>query len=148
MIPQYLNPLGFVDKPNETGATFILTNPKDSKTLEPGTPVTIWRYSRRTPGTGQNPRRDNQGGLHHRSLHNHRARNRPQMARGPRDPQGEDTGVPGTKRLIRARYEPDAHPGQTAAIAEHARRCPDLSNKHRTAGPRPARNLTNTNYPD
>ena len=46
MIPQYLNPLGFVDKPNETGATFILTNPKESKTLEPGTPVTIWRYSR------------------------------------------------------------------------------------------------------
>ena len=46
MIPQYLNPLGFVDKPDETGATFILTNPKESKTLEPGTPVTIWRYSR------------------------------------------------------------------------------------------------------
>ena len=148
MIPQYLNPLGFVDKPNETGATFILTNPKESE--DPGT-----RHSGHdleilpgTPGTGQNPRRDNQGGLHHRSLHNHRARNRPQMARGPRDPQGEDPGVPGTKRLIRARYEPDAHPGQTAAIAEHARRCPDLSNKHRIACPRPARNLTNTNYPD
>ena len=68
MIPQYLNPLCFVDKPNETGATFILTNPKESKTLEPGTPVTIWRYSRGLLDTGQNPRRDNQGGLHHRSL--------------------------------------------------------------------------------
>ena len=43
---QYLNPLGFIDKPTETGATFILTDPEDSRNLEPGTPVTIWRYSR------------------------------------------------------------------------------------------------------
>ena len=43
---QYLNPLGFIDRPTETGATFILTNAKESKDLEPGTPVTIWRYSR------------------------------------------------------------------------------------------------------
>ena len=43
---QYLNPLGFIDKPTETGATFILTNAKESRDLKPGTPVTIWRYSR------------------------------------------------------------------------------------------------------
>ena len=43
---RYLNPLGFVDKLTDTGATFILTNPKGSKDLEPGTPITIWRYSR------------------------------------------------------------------------------------------------------
>ena len=46
MIPQYLNPLGFVDKLTETGATIILTNPKDSEDLAPGSPVAIWRYSR------------------------------------------------------------------------------------------------------
>ena len=44
---RYLNPLGFIDKPTETGATFILTDPEDSRNLEPGTPVTIWRYSRK-----------------------------------------------------------------------------------------------------
>ena len=45
MNTQYLNPLGFIDKLTETGATIILTNPKDSECLAPGTPVTIWRYS-------------------------------------------------------------------------------------------------------
>ena len=45
MTTQYLNPLGFIDKLTETGATLILTNPKDSEDLAPGTPVTIWRYS-------------------------------------------------------------------------------------------------------
>ena len=38
MPQQYLNPLGFVDKPAENGATFILTNPEDSRNLEPGHP--------------------------------------------------------------------------------------------------------------
>ena len=46
MTTQYLNPLGFIDKLTETGATIILTNPKDSEGLVPSTPVTIWRYSR------------------------------------------------------------------------------------------------------
>ena len=46
MTRPYLNPLGFIDKLTGTGATIILTNPKDSKNLEPATPVTIWKYSR------------------------------------------------------------------------------------------------------
>ena len=43
---QYLNPLGFIDKITDTGATIILTNPKDSEDLKQGTSVTIWTYSR------------------------------------------------------------------------------------------------------
>ena len=39
MATQYLNPLGFIDKLTETGATLILTNPKDSEGLAPGTPL-------------------------------------------------------------------------------------------------------------
>ena len=41
----YIMPLGFIDQPTETGATFILTNPEDSFSLKTGTPVTVWRYS-------------------------------------------------------------------------------------------------------
>ncbi len=45
MAVPYIMPLGFIDQPNETGATFILTNPEDSLGLRPGTPVTVWRYA-------------------------------------------------------------------------------------------------------
>ena len=45
MAVPYIMPLGFIDQPTETGATFILTNPEDSLGLRPGTPVTVWRYS-------------------------------------------------------------------------------------------------------
>ena len=41
----YIMPFGFIDRPTDTGATFILTNPEDSFSLKPGTPVTVWRYS-------------------------------------------------------------------------------------------------------
>ena len=36
MAVPYIMPLGFIDQPNETGATFILTNPEDSLGLRPG----------------------------------------------------------------------------------------------------------------
>ena len=45
MAVPYIMPLGFIDQPNETGATFILTNPEDSLSLRLGTPVAVWRYS-------------------------------------------------------------------------------------------------------
>ena len=124
MIPQYLNPLGFVDKPDETGATFILTNPKDSKTLEPGTPVTIWRYSRGLLALDKIQGEITRVGY---TTAVFTITGRETDPRWPEDQEilREKTPVyPGTERLIRARYEPDAHPGQTAAIAEHARRCP------------------------
>ena len=41
MAVPYIMPLGFIDQPNETGATFILTNPEDSLGLRPGIPVTV-----------------------------------------------------------------------------------------------------------
>ena len=31
----YIMPLGFIDRPTETGATFILTNPKNPSAPEP-----------------------------------------------------------------------------------------------------------------
>ena len=45
MAVPYIMPLGFIDRPTETGATFNLTNPEDSLGRRPGTPVTVWRYS-------------------------------------------------------------------------------------------------------
>ena len=45
MATSYIMPLGFVDRPTQTGATFVLTNPEDSLNLKIGTPITVWRYS-------------------------------------------------------------------------------------------------------
>ncbi len=45
MATPYIMPLGFVDRPTDTGATFILTNPEDSLCLNTNTPITVWRYS-------------------------------------------------------------------------------------------------------
>ena len=45
MATPYIMPLGFIDRPTDTGATFILTNPEDSLSLKTGTPITVWRYS-------------------------------------------------------------------------------------------------------
>ena len=41
----HILPLGFVDRPTRDGAVITLTDPRDSRTLKPGVPVVIWRYS-------------------------------------------------------------------------------------------------------
>ena len=45
MATPYIMPLGFIDRPTENGANFILTNPEDSLSLKVDTPITVWRYS-------------------------------------------------------------------------------------------------------
>ena len=45
MAQPYIEPLGFVDRPTEDGAVFLMTNPEDSLSLKLGTPITVWRYS-------------------------------------------------------------------------------------------------------
>ncbi len=45
MATPYIMPLGFVHRRTEDGATIILTNPEESRSLERGTPVTLWCYS-------------------------------------------------------------------------------------------------------
>ena len=45
MAKLYIAPLGFIERLIEDGATFTLTNPKDSLELRYNTPVTVWRYS-------------------------------------------------------------------------------------------------------
>ena len=45
MVRPYINPLGFIDRITEDGATFTLTKPGDHATVQPKTPVTVWRYS-------------------------------------------------------------------------------------------------------
>ena len=45
MAKPYINPLGFIDRPTQDGATFILTNPQDSLSFGAETPITVWRYS-------------------------------------------------------------------------------------------------------
>lgn len=43
-------PLGFIDRITEDGAIIMLTRPSDSRTLLPGTPVTLRARSRRKTG--------------------------------------------------------------------------------------------------
>ncbi len=38
-------PLGFTLQATTEAIVMLLTDPRESKTLKPGTPVTIWRYS-------------------------------------------------------------------------------------------------------
>ena len=38
-------PLGFIDRPTQNGAIIILTNPEESLSLRPDTPIAVWRYS-------------------------------------------------------------------------------------------------------
>ena len=45
MAQPYINPLGFIDRPTQDGAIIILTNPEESLSLRPDTPITVWRYS-------------------------------------------------------------------------------------------------------
>ena len=45
MVRPYINPLGFIDRITEDGATFTLTKPGDYGNVRPQTPVTVWRYS-------------------------------------------------------------------------------------------------------
>ena len=45
MATPYIMPLGFIDRPTETGATFILSSPEDSFSIKTETPITVWRYS-------------------------------------------------------------------------------------------------------
>ena len=45
MAKLYIAPFGFIERLTEDGATFTLTNPKDSLDLRYNTPVTVWRYS-------------------------------------------------------------------------------------------------------
>ena len=41
MATPYIMPLGFIDRPTETGAIITLTRPSDSHTLRPETLVTL-----------------------------------------------------------------------------------------------------------
>ena len=100
MTRQYLNPLGFIDRLTETGATIILTNPKDSKDLEPGTPVTVWRYSRGVLALDRIRGEISRVGHTTASFIVAAPRNRPQVATGARDTQAEDTGVPRPEGLL------------------------------------------------
>ena len=45
MAQPYINPLGFIDRPTQDGAVILLTNPEESLSLRPDTPITVWRYS-------------------------------------------------------------------------------------------------------
>ena len=45
MARAYVVPIGYIERQTGEGATFILNNAEDSKTLRTNTPVTVWRYS-------------------------------------------------------------------------------------------------------
>ena len=69
MATPYIMPLGFIHRRTGDGAVIMLTNPEDSWTLQLGTLVTVWRYSRRrlaaAKARGQHHRRR----IRHRHLH-------------------------------------------------------------------------------
>ena len=46
MATPYFIPLGFIDRLEGDSAIFTLTDPKDVESVAPGTPVTVWHYSR------------------------------------------------------------------------------------------------------
>ena len=45
MARAYVVPIGYIECQTGEGATFILNNAEDSKSLRTNTPVTVWRYS-------------------------------------------------------------------------------------------------------
>ena len=45
MARAYVVPIGYIERQTGEGATFILNNAEDSKSLRTNTPVTVWRYS-------------------------------------------------------------------------------------------------------
>ena len=45
MARPYVVPIGYIERPTGEGATFILNNAEDSKSLRINTPVTVWSYS-------------------------------------------------------------------------------------------------------
>ena len=45
MARPYAVPIGYIERPTDEGATFILNNAEDSKSLRINTPATVWRYS-------------------------------------------------------------------------------------------------------
>ena len=120
MTRQYLNPLGFIDRLTETGATIILTNSKDSKDLEPGTPVTVWRYSRGLLAL------DRIRGEISRVGHTTASFIVAARETGPRGPQGQETLRQKTPVYLALKdsFEPDVSrmlsPEQAAEIARRA----------------------------
>ena len=120
MTRQYLNPLGFIDRLTETGATIILTNSKDSKHLEPGTPVTVWRYSRGVLAL------DRIRGEISRVGHTTASFIVAARETGPRWPQGQETLRQKTPVYLALKdsFEPDVSrmlsPEQAAEIARRA----------------------------
>ena len=45
MARPYVVPIGYIERQTDEGATFILNNAEDSKSLRINTHVTVWRYS-------------------------------------------------------------------------------------------------------
>ena len=45
MARPYVVSIGYIERPTDEGATFILNNAEDSKSLRINTPATVWRYS-------------------------------------------------------------------------------------------------------
>ena len=45
MARPYIAPFGFIKQITDDGATFTLSNPEDSLSLLPNTPISVWRYS-------------------------------------------------------------------------------------------------------
>ena len=45
MARAYVVPIGYIERQTGEGATFILNNAEDSKSLRTNSPATVWRYS-------------------------------------------------------------------------------------------------------
>ena len=109
MATPYIMPLGFIDRSTETGATFILTNPEDSFSLNAGTHITVWRYSPEQLAIAKLRGYVSAVGYTTATFNDHRTSTRSAVARRhSRDPQDRSC-FPRLGKLIRARPGTQAH---------------------------------------
>ena len=112
----YIMPLGFIDRPTETGATFILTNRRfpQPKTRHANHGLALFS---RTTGPRQIARSHQRRRVHHRHLHDRRVPQRPKMAGRPTHHPCSRTGLSRTGRIVRPGPGTKAHAGPSRGHA-------------------------------
>ena len=108
-------PLGFIDRPTETGAIIMLTRPSDSHTLRPETLVTLRSRSAGEPlATARVRGVITSVGIRHSHLQGHRDPLGLQMAKRGAGPEPGYPRLPGTGRQLQTRphQDPQRGPGR------------------------------------
>ena len=111
MVRPYINPLGFIDRITQDGATFTLTKPGDyAKLCGRRTPVTVWRYSPEHLAIAKVRGHVTAVGYSAARFTVSEYPSRPQVAGRSEPPANQSAGIPGHAGILRARPQPDAFP--------------------------------------